>query len=120
MFIKRIKKETIIIESMESGYKHLRDFYDFLKEHNFDRDVYINYCKEYEFVCEFCKDSAEADENGFPNCCQKAQEEYINNNFDKIPAGQCHCVDCARDYFYGRELNKNCPYQILKIGVKSE
>ena len=91
MFIKRIKEENIIIE----------------------------------LICEFCNKPVENIEsiveiNKPPICCHAAQEEYINNNFDKIPTGQCHCVDCARDYFYGRELNKNCPYQILKIGVKSE
>jgi hypothetical protein len=53
-----------------------RDFNDFVRDHRSQDPVTLSVVREYEDQCSYCHNEWELDGDGFPACCNKAQEEH--------------------------------------------
>ena len=62
----------------------VRDFDEFIHDHKSRDTMYVDIRRTYEEKCEYCHREWQEDERGCPICCDKAVEEWMEQNGEKI------------------------------------
>lgn len=75
------KTQEEVASELESWVK---DFHDFIKDHRSQDPVFLSVEREYEAQCSFCGYSWETEDNGCPVCCQKAIDEWEEEQRKKV------------------------------------